>query len=196
MYWRVQKISVEQLAKAYGVYLVCIASLLFNFVLLAKMPSLHKLTSQQRTDYESFAKEVTRHLCDSGFMTYTNSMNRLAFAKSKPELAPSVIKALTPDVIPPTPDHMKAIDKRLHETKSVSQVSIDDVKIEEADANHMVPVEVSGRVVRSSAGEVTGPDEFRFRFLIGQAKKGEDEWTLVVDLRDISGQATPAAPTQ
>jgi hypothetical protein len=195
MYWRVQKISVDQLAKAYGVYLVCIVSVFFNLLLLAKMPSLSKLTTQQRTDYESFAREVTRHLCDSCFMTYSESMNRLAFSKSKPELASGVIKALTPDVIPPTVYELKAIDKRLRESKSVSQVSIDDVKVEEVNSKGMVPVEVAGKVVRSSAGEVTGPESFRFKFLIGQAKNAEtkEEWTLVADLRDITGQPQQGA---
>jgi hypothetical protein len=196
MYWRVQKVSVEQLGKTYGVYVVCILSVFFNLILLAKMPSANKLSAQQKSDFEGFAKEVTRHLSDSGFMTYSTSMTKLAYTSTHAELSGNVIKMLTPDVIPPTPDHMKAIDRRLKESKSVSQVSIDDVKVSEPDPNRqgLVPIEIGGRVVRSSAGEVTGPDPFRFKFWVGEASKKDDpndKWLTVVDLKDISGQAQP-----
>jgi hypothetical protein len=198
MYWRVQKISVEQLAKSYAVYVVCILSVFFNLFLFSKFGSLSKLTVQQRVDYESFAKEVTRHICDSCFVTYSDSMYKLAFTKTKPELGSAVIKALTPDLIPPTVYEMKAIDKRLHETKSVSQVAIDDVKVEEVNSGGLVPVEVGGRVVRSSAGEVTGPESFRFKFFIGTAKNKDtkEEWTVVADMRDITGQSASPTPVQ
>jgi hypothetical protein len=99
---------------------------LVNLLLISRLPSSNKLTVQQRTDFEGFAKEVTRHLTDAGFMTYTTSMSKLAFTATKAELAPNVIKELTPDVLPPSIDAMKAIDKRLHESKSLSQLSIDE----------------------------------------------------------------------
>ena len=193
MYWRVQKISVEQIAKAYGVYVVCLISVLVNLLLISRLPASNKLTVQQRTDFEGFAKEVTRHLTDAGFMTYSTSMSKLAFTATKPELTANVIKELTPDVLPPSIDAMKAIDKRLHESKSLSQLSIDEVKVDEPDAstNGCVPVEISGRVVRSSAGEVQGPDGFRFKLLVGMAKKGDESWPVVVAMRDLSAQAAP-----
>lgn len=199
MYWRVQKISVEQLARAYGVYLVCFASIIFNLFLLAKMPSLNKLTQQQRADFDTFAREVTRHLTDSGFLSYSTSMTKLAFNGSQSELAPPLIKKMTPDVIPRSPDDMKAIDRELRESKAVSQVSIDGVKIGEPDNSKggLVPIDVSGKVVKSSAGGVTGPDTFRFRFLIGMRKaedpnsNNQNATTLVpvvADMQEMNGE--------
>lgn len=193
MYWRVQKISVDQVAKAYGVYVVCMLSVFLNLLFISKIPSANKLTSQQRTDFDSFAREVTRHLTDCGFMTYTTSMTKLI----KSELGPALIQRMTPDVLPQSMDAMKAIDRQLRESKSVCQVAIDEVKVGDPDSAHggQIPIEVAGKVIKSSAGEVTGPDPFRFKFIVGMHIADPHDPTnlspIVSDMQEMNPQAPP-----
>src|SRR5579883_2600801 len=103
MYWRVRKISPEQVAKTYGVHAVCIVSVLTNLIMLSKLPSSNKLTDVQRINYDTFARNVTRHIVDGCFLTYETSMYQLEFAgdQGKPattcELGPSVTSKLQAD---------------------------------------------------------------------------------------------------
>lgn len=196
MYWRVRKISPEQVAKTYGVHAVCVISVFFNLIMLSKVAPSNKLTTDQRINFDTFARQVTRHMVDGCFLTYEASMYQLAFAGAKAELGPEVIKGLVQaGVIPPNADEMKAIGRQLKDTKSVSQISIDDVKIEEPSASTkgLVPIEVAAKVVKHSAEGVMGPDPVRFKFLVGQ-RGGDTPTPVVAAFQDISGQAP--APQQ
>ncbi len=196
MYWRVRKISPEQVLKTYGVYVVCFFSIMFNLVMLSKVAPSNKLTSEQKQDFDGFARKVTRHLVDGCFLTYDSSMVQLAYSAAKSELGPDVIKLLASNgIIPPTQDEMRAIGRQMKETKSVSQVSIDDVKIDEPSpsSNGLVPIEVAGQLVKHSAEGVMGPDSFRFKFLVGQ--RGDPPTPVVAAFQDLSGQAQSAQPT-
>lgn len=191
MYWRVRKISPDQVLKTYGVHAVCVVSVLCNLVMLSKVAPAKGLNSEQKVNFDSFARNVTRHILDGCFVTYDASMVQLCFNGSKSELGPQAIQALVQmdEVVPRTMDNMRAVSRQLKEAKSVSQISIDDVKMEDPTSQGLVPIEVGGRVVKHSAEGLMGPNGFRFKYLVGIAKKGDVETPVVVQFQDISGQA-------
>ena len=193
MYWRVRKISPEQVAKTYGVHAVCIVSVLANMVMVSKIAPSNKLSTEQRINFDTFARQVTRHIVDGCFLSYENSMYQLAYSGAKSELGPGPIKMLTGSgVIPPTLDEMKAIGRQLKDTKSVSNISIKNVKVEETTPKGMVPIEVSGEVVKHSAEGLIGPAPIRFKMLVGQ-RGGDTPLPVVAEFMDVSDQ--PASPT-
>lgn len=191
MYWRVRKISPEQVAKTYGIHAVCVVSVLCNLVLFSKVAPAKGLTTAQKTDTDTFVRKVTQHILDGCFVTYDSSMMQLCFNGAKSELTGPAIQTLVQmdEVIPRNMDNMRAVSRQLKEGKSVSQVAIDDVKIDDPNSQGYVPVEVGGRVVKHSAEGLMGPNGFRFKYLVGTAKKGDTEWPVVVGFQDISGQA-------
>ena len=193
MYWRVRKISPDQVLKTYGVYAVAVVSVIANLIMFSKVAPSKALNAEQKTNFDTFARNVTRHVLDGCFVTYEASMYQLYMNGTKAELAPPVIQALAQaEVIPNTPDNMKAVARQLKESKSVSQISIDDVKIDEPNGQGLVPIEVGGRVVKHSAEGLQGPDPFRFRYLVGM-RGGENPAPAVTDFRDISNQPTQQA---
>lgn len=196
MYWRVRKISPEQVAKTYGVYVVCAASVICNLLLFSKVAPSNKLNSEQRINFDTFARQVTRHVVDSCFLTYEASMSQLAYSGTKSELGPGVIKALSAaGVIPPSLDEMKAIGRQLKDTKSVSSISINEVKIEEPSASSkgLVPIEVSAQVVKHSAEGVMGPAPVKFKLLVGQ-RGGDTPLPVVAEFMDASGENSQPPP--
>lgn len=193
MYWRVRKISPEQVAKTYGVHAVCIVSVLANMVMISKIGPSNKLNTEQRINFDTFARQVTRHVVDGCFISYENSMLQLAYAGTKSELGPGPIKMLTQSgVIPPTLDEIKAIGRQLKDTKSVSSISIRSVKVDETNSKGMVPIEVTGDLVKHSAEGLMGPAPIRFKMLVGQ-RGGDTPLPVVAEFMDVSDQ--PASPS-
>lgn len=198
MYWRVRKISPEQVAKTYGVHAVCIVSVLANLIMLSKVAPSNKLNDAQRINYDTFARNVTRHIVDGCFLTYETSMYQLEFAgeQGKPastcELGPSVTQRLQADgVIPKSVDEMKAMSRQLKSQFSITQLSIDNVKIDEP-SNGLVPIEVSAKVVKSSSEGPMQPTPIRFRYLVGARK--DNQLPIVAKFDDLSGQAATPMP--
>lgn len=158
--------------------------------MLSKVSPSKALSSEQKVNFDAFARNVTRHILDGCFLTYDASMYMLYMNGAKSELGPEVIKALSQmEVIPTNPDNMKAISRQLRESKSVSQISIDDVKIDEPNGQGLVPIEVAGRVVKHSAEGVMGPDGFRFRYLVGVRGAADSPSPVVAAFQDVSNQA-------
>lgn len=196
MYWRVRKIDPNQIVRTYGVYAVCVVSVLFNLIAMTRMAPSKALSKDQKVDFEGFARQVTRHITDGSFLTYENSMIALQFSKEKAELGPEVIRMLQrQEIIQPNYEATKAVARQLKDTKSVSCVSIDEVHIDDPNGQGLVPIEVSGKIVKHSAEGVMGPDNFRFRYLIGTI--GAEDRPIVARLDDLSGQpAPPSIPMQ
>ncbi len=188
MYWRVRKISPEQVAKTYGVHAVCVVSVLCNLVMLSKVAPSNKLDQNQTLIFDVFAREVTRHLVDSTFTTYESSTNRLAFSGDKSELGPKPIKFLAQtEAIPGNADAMKAISRQLAETKSVSAIRFKEVKVDEPlKPSGYVPIEVKAEVVAHAADGVQGPQSIRFKYLMGM--RGDPALPVVVEFLDLSRQ--------
>ncbi len=196
MYWRLKKINPEQILKSYGVYAVCLVSVMFNLVAMTKMAPNKALNTEQKVNFDTFAKQVTRHITDGSFLTYESSMTALEFAGAKSELGPDVIRMLQQqEIIQPSFEATKAVARQLKDTKSVSAVSIDDVHVDDPNGQGLVPTEVSGKVVKHSAEGVMGPDYFRFRYLVGM-RGTESPSPVVAKLEDLSGQPMPTLGSQ
>lgn len=197
MYWRVRKISPEQVAKTYGVHAVCVVSILFNLILLTKIAPSNALNAQQKADFAAFSQQVTRHMLDTTYTTYESSMRQL-----QTELNPQLFRSMQkPDaggatIIPPSSTDMKAIAKTLDGSKSVSSVMFSEIKVAEepdANVNNFVPVTVTGKIISHSSEGLVGPQDFRFKFWMGQTK---DLKPLVGAFQDQTSTISQSQPAQ
>lgn len=196
MYWRIRKFTPEMFVKAYGIYVVCCASILCNVFLISKATPGKGLTAQQKADFTVFAKQVTQHLTDTNFLTYETSMSSLAFNK-KHELDGTAIKQLsTEEVVPANPTAMRAMARQLKEKKCVSCASIDEITVGDPDPGHnnWVPADVSGRLVQHSIEGVNGPAFFRFQYFLAMVGAKDDPtmtWPAVVEFKDRTNEGAP-----
>ena len=91
MYWRVRKLTVDQLVRKYIVHALLIVSALANVVLIVLRPSLPKMSADTKVGFEQFVRTVTEQLLDTSYISYKNSTVALLQGGS---LAPSVINGL------------------------------------------------------------------------------------------------------
>lgn len=157
--------------------------------LSSNLAKANKLNSEQKVNFDTFARQVTRHLVDTSFLTYESSMLQLAYSGTKSELSTPVIKMLTQGQDPPVApslEYLKGMKRQLLASKSVTCVSLDKVQVDEPNSSGLVPITVEGQVVKHDAGGVFGPAPFRFRFMVGTLK--EDGTPVVVAFQDASGQ--------
>lgn len=200
MYWRIRKVTPDQLVKSYGVHVVCVVSVLFNIIMMTRLAPSKALNAKQQTEFTNFAKQVTQHLTDSNFLTYEQSMTALVFNGPKSELAGNALALLQKEeVVPRNQTNMKALGRQYKDKKSVACISIDEVAVQDPDASrqNLVPVEVSGKLVQHSAEGVIGPSFFRFRYYVGTAAQASDPtqtWPVVVDFVDKSAQGPAPVP--
>jgi len=172
MYWKVRKTSPEQIARQYGVHAALGVSLLFNLILFTTRPAIPKVSAELKVSFEQFAKQVTEHLLDTSYISYSDS----TLALMRDELAPAVVKQLqASEMLAKSDDDLRATAKTLAEERQVSAVKIKSIDPSELTPTGMLPVEVKGLVVIHSAQEAgpTGPVPFDFKFLIG-GKVGPD----------------------
>ncbi len=90
MYWRVRRVSPEQVVKTYGVHACLAVSLLVNGFLLITRPNPQKQVSgEMKTNLDVFARNVTQHILDTSFISYESSTRALLPTGAVPgELAP------------------------------------------------------------------------------------------------------------
>lgn len=183
--------------KAYGIYVVCVISIIFNVFLISKAAPGRGLTAQQKSDFTNFARQVTNHLTDSNFLTYEQSMTSLVFNK-KAELAGNALRSLSADeVVPANVTQMRALARQYKEKKSVACISIDALTVGDPDPGHnnWVPCDVSGKLVQHSAEGVLGPQFFRFQYylaMVGSQNDPNMTWPSVVEFKDKSNEGPPA----
>ena len=175
MYWRVRKLSVDQLVRQYGVHVGLIASLVFNLFLIITRPSNNRALSKDvKANYEGFARTVTTHLLDSSYISYR--VSTLALLNS--ELAPNVVTALTKaGMMVGSPEELAATERPLVDSGQLSAIRIDDVNMEDPTANGLIPVSVRGVVAIHSAEEKgpTKPVSFWFKYLLGNRTDPKDK---------------------
>jgi len=172
MYWKVRKTSPEQIARQYGVHAALGISLLLNLILATTRPAMPKVSAELKVSFEQFAKQVTEHLLDTSYISYSDS----TVALLRDELAPAVVKQLQDsEMLAKSDDDLRATAKTLTEERQVCAVKIKSIDPSELTPNGMLPVEVKGLVAIHSAQESgpTGPVNFDFKFLIG-GKVGAD----------------------
>lgn len=194
MYWRIRRVSPEQVVKTYGVHACLAVSLLVNGFLLITRPNPQKQVSGElKTNLDVFARNVTQHILDTSFISYENSTRALLPNGPVPgELAPPVVALLkSKEQLPKTMEDLRATARTLESQRQVSAVRIDSVTQGEPDDKSLVPLDVTGMVAIHSADEsVSGnPVPFHFYLKVGMAanpQNPEQKRPIVVDFRDAS----------
>ena len=183
MYWRVQKVSPEQMLKQYGAHILLAVSLMGNAVLWISRPAKPSVSNEVKQDIEKFARQVTNNLLDTSYITCQENMISL-----RDELAPSVQQTLSAaGVLPKSEQDLRALVMDMTERKQICAVRIDSVKPGEADANGCIPVRVTGVCAIHSAAE-TGERNFAFQYLLGSKREGGA--LVVANWADLTPQAS------
>jgi len=158
--------------RMYGVHVALAISLLINLGLFLSRPDPKKNVGQQiKNDFNIFARQVTQHLLDSSYITVEQNTAALLSG----ELAPSVIAQLKQGgLLPNTLDEMRAQSRAAADERRVTAVRIDNVSLGDPNQNGLIPAEVSGAVAIHSASGSEDPKPFKFKYLLGQTKKGEE----------------------
>ena len=183
MYWKVRKVSPEQLMRQYGVHILLACSLVGNFMLLITRPKKEVVTKEQKNDFGNFAKQVTTHLLDTSYINYIESTARL-----QSELSDSVKQRLRADgILPATDQDLKANHMEFSKARRVCAMQFKQVDVKDPNQNGMIPVEVQGVVAVHSADE-SAQQPFHLAYMVG-LRKGEPPTPVVVSMQDL-----PPAP--
>jgi hypothetical protein len=191
MYWRVRKITPEQLLRTYAVHIVLAISLLMNGWQYLTRPKKETMNAGMKQDFAGFAKQVTSHLLDTSYVNYMDSTIVL-----HKELSEGVLKKLKQDGILPANQHdMKANYMDFEKSRRVCAIQFQNVQLSDPNAQGMVPIDVQGVIAVHSSDEST-QQPFHLQFLIGLKKQGEDlpPAPIVVDFRDLPPAPMPQAP--
>ncbi len=171
MYWRVRRVSPQQMVAQYGVHVALIISLLANVLLYFTRPNTKGMSAETKVDFDNFARRVTTHLLDTSYISYAQSTAALI---TGPELAPNVVQALRQsEMLFKTDEEFQATERMLKQQRQLAAVRIDSVQLGEPTQGGLVPVTVAGVVAIHSAEESgpSGPVPFQFQYLIGQHKE-------------------------
>ncbi len=188
MYWRVRKISPEQMLKQYGVHIIVVISLFFNLFQFITRPKKETVTSQMKQDFGQFAKQVTTHLLDTSYINYIESTSRL-----QGELSDSVKQRLRQDgVLPGTAEELKANLMEFTKARRVCAMQFKAVDMKEPNAQGMIPIEVQGVVAVHSADE-SAQQPFHLVYMVG-LRKGDPPSPVVVQMQELPPAG--AAPQQ
>jgi hypothetical protein len=179
MYWKIRKVSPDQVVRQFGIHVVLFVSLFANLILFTTRPAAPKVAPEIKMTFEQFAKQVTQHLLDTSYITYRESTQAL-----DGELAPKVKQILmSQDMLAKSNEELIATERSLRESRQVSALRIADILDSDLTPDGMLPVEVRGQVAIHSAGEggPTGPVGFDFKFLIGGKASPDGRPQLMAD---------------
>ncbi len=185
MYWRIKRITPEMVARQYSVHAILIVSVLFNLVLFSKVSSAKALNGTQKQDYDRFARQVTGHLFDATYLTFTDSMNQLntELANVPPRYTP-MQKLRQMEMVPRSIDELKTMQRELTDWKSVSSLQYDMIEVGQPQgAEQLLPVTVKVKFVAHDTKSVR-PAAFKVKYLIGSAfnKQTNETKPVVLDL--------------
>jgi hypothetical protein len=164
MYWRIRKIGPEQIAKQYGVHAILIVSVIFNVAMFTKVAAAGKgVNASLKTDLEKFSRDVTTHLFDANYLTVADSM-----ASLKTELYdPCYGNMVRMGLIPPSADELRAVIRQMDDSKSVSCIKFDEVKLANEPNDKTPPImQILAKVVVHDSQGVR-PAAFRIQYKIG-----------------------------
>ncbi|MBX9670312.1 MAG: hypothetical protein K2X93_22120 [Candidatus Obscuribacterales bacterium] len=180
MYWRVRKITPEQMLKQYSVHVILAISLLGNAFLFISRPKKEAMDKQMKLDFVNFSKQVTNHLLDTSYINYIDSTSRL-----QAELSDAVKGKLRQDgILPSTEQELKANLLEFSKSRRVCALQFQAVDIKEPNPQGLVPIEVSGTVAVHSADE-SAQQPFHLMYMVGLSKKTEPPSPIVVDMKDL-----------
>jgi hypothetical protein len=189
MYWRVRKITPEQMLRRYGIHVALGISLLLNGFFYITRPNPKKISQAMQMDLEAFVKSASTHLLDSSYITYRDSTSTLMTK----ELAPAEKKRLIESgLLPRRAEELEANARDLESKHQVSAIRIEQVNMGEPTKEGYMPFDVSGTTVVQSSDEGSStakPVAFHFRFMVGMAgdvSKGEVQKPIILRLEDRS----------
>ncbi len=185
MYWRVRKITPEQLLRQYSIHIIVVVSLFGNLIQFISRPKKEVVTNQMKNDFGVFAKQVTTHLLDTSYINYTESTSRL-----QGELSDAVkIKLRQDGVLPATVEEMKANLMEFTKSRRVCAMQFKTVELKDPTPQGMVPVEVQGVVAVHSADE-SAQQPFHLAYMVG-LRKGDPPVPVVVQMQELAPAAAP-----
>jgi len=188
MYWRVRKITAEQLFKQYSVHIILAISLVGNFMLFVTRPKKETVSKEQKTDFGNFAKQVTTHLLDTSYINYIESTQKL-----QTELSDNVkIKLRQDGILPATEQELRANHMEFSKSRRVCAMQFKQVEVKEPTPNGMIPIVVMGVVAVHSADE-SAQQPFHLAYQCG-LRKGEVPTPVVVSMQDLPPPQIPAEP--
>lgn len=165
MYWRIRKIGPEQIAKQYGVHAILIVSVIFNFAMFTRLAASGKnVNASLKTDLEKFSRDVTTHLFDANYLTVSDSMTALKSLELTDQCYGNMVRM---GLIPPTADELRAVVRQMDESKSVSCIKFDEVKLVNEPGPTTPPImQVLAKVVVHDSQGVR-PAAFQIQYKIG-----------------------------
>ncbi|MDZ4834156.1 MAG: hypothetical protein SGJ27_10305 [Candidatus Melainabacteria bacterium] len=185
MYWRVRKISPEQMLRQYSIHIIVAVSLLGNLFQFVTRPKKETVSKEMKNDFGVFAKQVTTHLLDTSYINYLESTSRL-----QSELSDSVKQRLRQDgVLPGTTEEMKANLMEFTKARRVCAMQFKQVEIKDPNQQGMIPVEVQGVVVVHSADE-SAQQPFHLAYMVG-LRKGDPPSPVVVQMQELAPSPVP-----
>lgn len=185
MYWRVRKITPEQMLKEYMVHIILAVSLIANFMLFVTRPKKEAVSKEMKSDFGAFAKQVTTHLLDTSYINYMDSTARL-----QTELSDAVKARLRQDGILPSSDQeLKANLMEFSKSRRVCAMQFRQVEVKDPNQQNMIPVVVQGIVAVHSADE-SAQQPFHLAFLMGH-RKTDPPTPVVVGMQELPPVAVP-----
>jgi hypothetical protein len=181
MYWRIQKIGPEQIARQYGVHAVLIVSVIFNAAMFTKVAANSKnVPATLKTDLEKFSRDVTTHLFDANYLTVESSMASLRTELMDNKQYPCYSSMVRLGLIPPSADELRAVVRQMDEAKSVSCIKFDEVKLVNEPGPTTAPImQVSAKVVVHDSQGVR-PAAFKIQYTIGMKQDKSGSQTPIV----------------
>jgi hypothetical protein len=186
MYWRIRKYGFAEMFQQYGLHLGVVISVLLNVFLIATRPGPNKgVSSEVKTDFDTFARRVTLHILDTSYINYQNATTALMDPQTG-ELAPPVVTLMRKNgLLPNSKEELQASIKQFGDAKRVCAVNVQNVRVGDPDAQSLIPIDVSGVMAVHSAEEsFPGPVAFHFRYRVGYRRGGTQP--LVSDFADLS----------
>jgi hypothetical protein len=203
MYWRIRKITPEMVARQYSVHAFLIVSVLFNGVLFTKVSSAKALGAGQKEDMGRFARQVTNHIFDANYLTFTDSMQSLVDPSNGELVGPALNRLRGDGTVPRDMNELKTLNRQLLDTKSVSCIKFYSVDVGDPDGKTgFAPVDIKMKVI---VHDTTGvrPNAMKLRYWVANASNKEKNTSRSViydlqmqnlneqDLMQVSPQGGP-----
>ncbi len=182
MYWRVRRVTPQELVKRYSLYVLLAASVLFNGFQYLMTPKKSKVSEQMKVDMVTFAKNVTTHLLDGSYINYmdcTSALNEELDSKT-------ITKLRSMGVLPASDADLKARLFDAQKSLRVCSIKFKDVSTgEPVGEAGLLPVHVYGTIAVHSTDE-SGAHNFHMQYLLGwvATEEGAPHRPVMLDVQE------------
>ncbi len=174
MYWRVRRLTLNELLSRYWMNIALVVSVVLNLLLWTTRPDPNKMGKELKTNYEQFVRNVTTHLLDVSYLNYRDNTNALLSG----ELTKPVIDMLrTNGVIVGSRGELEEQAKKLYEQKQVCAVRIDQVTLNDNGPSKPITADVTGHLAQHS---VDDSREMPFHFYFAMDARHNPDRSLIL----------------